>query len=145
MQVDFYHLTGAPLERVLPRIVERVLAGGERLLVVADGDRLAALDRALWTYAADSFLPHARAGGDSDADQPVLLSDQAVAANGAAHIALVDGVWQDEALQFTRAFHFFDDDRVVEARLAWKALATQEDVTRRYWKQSETGRWEQAA
>ncbi|MFZ5796378.1 MAG: DNA polymerase III subunit chi, partial [Pseudomonadota bacterium] len=45
MQVDFYHLTLQPLDRVLPRIAERVVEGGGRLLVVAESvDQRAALD-----------------------------------------------------------------------------------------------------
>ena len=42
-------------------------------------------------------------------DQPVLIAPDCEAANGARHVALVDGVWRDEALGFERAFHFFDD------------------------------------
>ena len=146
MRVDFYHLTAMPLERALPQIAERVLAGGERLLVVeADEGRAAALDRLLWAYAPDSFLPHARGGGDDDARQPVLIADVPVAANGARHVALVDGRWRDEALEFDRAFHFFDDGHIADARAAWKALAGREGVERRYWKQNGAGRWEQAA
>ena len=34
MEVDFYHLTTTPLDRVLPPIVERVLAGGARLKII---------------------------------------------------------------------------------------------------------------
>jgi DNA polymerase-3 subunit chi len=33
--VDFYHLTALPVERVLPRICERLLEQGHRLLLVA--------------------------------------------------------------------------------------------------------------
>ena len=145
MQVDFYHLTSRPLERVLPAIVERVLAKGDRLLIVAEEARLAALDRLLWDYKRDSFLPHACAGGENDAAQPVLLSAEPIAANGAQNVALGDGVWRDSALGFGRTFHFFDEERIVEARQAWKALAEREGVERRYWKQSETGGWEQLA
>src|SRR5579875_760957 len=145
MQVDFYHLTAAPLDRVLPRVAERVLADGGRLLIVADAARLPALDRLLWTYRADSFLPHACAGGERDADQPILLSADTAAANAARNIALADGSWRDAALDFDRAFHFFDDDRIVEARQSWKALAGRDGVERRYWKQSEAGGWEQLA
>ncbi|MGN6374605.1 MAG: DNA polymerase III subunit chi [Sphingomonas sp.] len=145
MQVDFYHLTAAPLERVLPRIAERVLADGGRLLIVAEEARLPALDRLLWTYRADSFLPHACAGGDHDDAQPVLLASEPVAANGAGNIALADGQWRDAVLDFSRAFHFFDDDRIAEARQAWKGLAGRDGIERRYWKQSETGGWEQLA
>jgi DNA polymerase III subunit chi len=146
MQVDFYHLTVMPLERVLPQIAEKVLAGGNRLLVV-DGDerRRAALDRLLWTFTPESFLPHAQIGSGMDERQPILLAGEVDAANGARHIALADGVWRDDALDFERAFHFFDEEAIRAARAAWKGLAEREGVSRRYWKQNEAGRWEQAA
>lgn len=146
MQVDFYHLTRMPLERALPQIAEKVVAAGARLLIVeATEERRAMLDRLLWSYAADSFLPHGVIGGEQDARHPILIAGDVNAANGARHIALVDGTWRDEALDFERAFHFFDEDHIRAARDAWKALAAREDVTRRYWKQNEAGRWEQAA
>ncbi|WP_294352061.1 DNA polymerase III subunit chi [uncultured Sphingomonas sp.] len=146
MKVDFYHLTTSPLERVLPRIAERILAEGGRLLVVeGDPARRATLDKTLWSYAPDSFLPHGLAGGDYDRQQPVLIAPDMVAANEARNVALADGKWRDGALSFDRAFHFFDEDRIADARAAWKGLATRDGIERRYWKQSETGRWEQAA
>lgn len=145
MQVDFYHLTASPLERVLPRIAERVLADDGRLLVVSDdAAQRAGLDKQLWSYKPDSFLPHGQAGGESDAAQPILLSTEPIATNNARNIALVDGVWRDEALDFDRAFHFFDETRIVEARAAWRALADRDGVERRYWKQTDQG-WEQIA
>ena len=146
MQVDFYHLTATPLDRALPQIAEKVLASGGRLLLVAESEaQRTALDRLLWTYSAESFLPHGRAGRPGDADQPILLADEAVATNGARNIALADGIWRDAALTFDRAFHFFDGERIAEARIAWKALAERDGVERRYWKQNDAGRWEQAA
>lgn len=146
MQVDFYHLTRSPLDRVLPRIAERIVGDGVRLLVVVrDDEQAAAIDKLLWTYAPDSFLPHAIAGAGDDAAQPVLIATAVAPGNAARHIALVDGVWRDEALTFDRAFHFFDEAMIGEARVAWKALADRDGVERRYWKQLETGGWEQAA
>ncbi len=146
MQVDFYHLTVQPLDRVLPRIAERVVEGGGRLLVVADSeDQRRAIDRLLWTYAPESFLPHALADGEGDAAQPILIAFETAPANAARNIALADGIWREEALGFDRAFHFFDEARIGEARAAWKALADRAGVERRYWKQNDAGRWEQAA
>ncbi len=146
MQVDFYHLTAMPLERALPQIASKVVSGGGRLLIVAaDEGQRQALDRLLWTFAAESFLPHGQIGGADDARQPVLIAPDVNAANGARNVALVDGEWRDYALDFDRAFHFFDEDRIREARAAWKALAGRDVVERRYWKQNEAGRWEQAA
>ncbi|OYW23363.1 MULTISPECIES: DNA polymerase III subunit chi [unclassified Sphingomonas] len=146
MQVDFYHLTVRPLDRVLPKIAEKVIESGGRLLIVAEEPmRRAALDKLLWSYTAESFLPHAQAGGANDAAQPVLIAPDATPANGARNIAIADSRWRDEALEFDRAFHFFDDDAIVEARAAWRALADKPGVERRYWKQGEGGGWEQAA
>ena len=145
MQVDFYHLT-SPLDRVLPRIAERVVESGGRLLIIAEPeDQRIVLDRLLWSYAPESFLPHAQAGGETDADQPILIAPAITPANAARNVAIVDGRWRDDALTFDRAFHFFDDEAIREARLAWKALADRDGVERRYWKQNDAGRWEQAA
>lgn len=146
MQVDFYHLTRTPIERALPQIAEKVLESGGRLLVVAeDPAARSKLDQALWAYRTESFLPHGQAGGGDDDRQPVLIAGTPEAANAARNIALADGLWRDEALGFERAFHFFDEDAIGEARTAWKALAEHEGVERRYWKQDENGRWEKAA
>lgn len=138
MRVDFYHLAAAPLEKALPSICEKVLAAGERLLVVAEEGLLARLDEQLWTYAADSFLPH---GGNDPAEQPVQLSAVPEAANGATNIALADGLWREEALGFARAFYFFDTAHLDEARDAWRALKGKAEAEPNYWKQDERGKW----
>jgi len=146
MQVDFYHLTATPLERALPSIAQRVVAGGGRLLIVSgDEAQRGAIDRLLWSYSPESFLPHGQAGGGDDATQPVLIAAEVAPANAAANVALIDGEWRDEALGFDRTFHFFDADRIADARIAWKSLADRAGVERRYWKQDGAGKWEQAA
>ena len=139
MIVDFYYLTQSPLEAVLPRICEKVLAGGERLLVVAEEHLLARLDEQLWTAAKDSFLPHGLQRAES---QPILLSTEPVGANGAANIAIADGRWRDEALGFSRTFYFFDAATLDGARTAWRTLARNEEAQPRYWKQVD-GKWVQ--
>lgn len=144
MQVDFYHLTRQPIAHLLPRLTERVLAEGERLLIVSENaTQRAAIDRLLWDYVAESFVPHAQAGAADDAAQPVLIAADAPTANGARRILIADAVWRDAALGFDRAFHLFDEDSITAARAAWKGLANREGVERRYWKQGESG-WQQA-
>ena len=141
MQVDFYHLTDIPIERVLPPLAEKLLAAGERLLVVAGEPALTArLDADLWSYAPDAFLPHGRAGEGGEADQPVLIATTPDAANGARNLLIADGLWRDEALGFDRAFYLFDAATIDGARAAWRALGTRDDIVRRYWKR-EDGRW----
>lgn len=141
MRVDFYHLTAAPLENVLPNICEKVLAAGQRLLVVTGSDQVERLDGHLWSYAPESFLPHAPAGGARDTGQPILISSATDAANGARNVALADSRWRDEALAFDRVFYFFDSASIDDARTSWRALKDRAETERHYWKQNDRGGW----
>lgn len=143
MLVDFYHLAHTPLERVLPSICEKVLGNGERLLIVGGAEQLEQLDTLLWTYAPEAFLPHGRTDTPAAEQQPILLSAEIDACNGATNIALADGEWRDEALAFARTFYFFDDGHLDTARTAWRALKSRPEAEPRYWKQDDRGKWVQ--
>jgi DNA polymerase-3 subunit chi len=138
--VNFYHLTALPLERVLAIICAGLLGQGEKVLVVAEESLLGRLEEQLWTYAADSFLPHGRERAET---QPVLLSTEPAALNGARCIALADGVWREEALGFDKAYYFFDPGGLDAARGLWRQLKGREGIEARYWKQDENGKWVQ--
>ncbi len=143
MLIDFYHLASSPLERVLPRICERLVEAGERLLLVAGEEQLGQLDELLWTYSAESFLPHGRREGRAPESQPILLSRTMEGLNGAANVALADGVWREEALGFARTFYFFDNSHLDTARGSWRTLKANKEATPRYWKQDAGGKWVQ--
>ena len=144
MQVDFYQLGDAPAEQVIASISQKVLAGGQRLLIVAADDAyLARVDRLLWDQGPTSFLPHGVVGSGSDASQPILLSSMPDAPNRARNILIADGEWREAALTYDRAFYLFGPDSIDGARLAWKLLSGREGVERRYWARDEAGRWSQ--
>jgi DNA polymerase-3 subunit chi len=141
VQVDFYQLAATPAETVIASIADKLLAQDGRLLIVAaDENYLARLDRLLWDQGAGSFLPHALAGGPDDARQPILLSTSPDAPNLARNMLIADGEWRDAALDYDRSFYLFDQETLDGARLAWKLLSGREGVERRYWAQ-EGGRW----
>jgi DNA polymerase-3 subunit chi len=144
LKVHFYQLGGSSIERVLPRIAGRIIAEGGRLLVVTgNADQAQALDRALWTDEPAGFLPHGRVGAEGADEQPVLIATGCNAVNAASNVALIDGLWRDEAFGFERAFHFFDEESVETAREAWRNVRGREGVEPRYWRQDEDGRWQQ--
>jgi len=143
MQVDFYQLSRDPVEAVIPAIARKIVDGGGRLLVVsARRDQLDRISGGLWSAGPDSYLANDHADAPMPQVQPILLSADSNAVNGARYIALSDGQWRDEALDFERAFYFFDEETVGIARHAWKALSKLDQVTPRFWKQ-EGGRWRQ--
>ncbi len=72
--IQFYHLTATPLERALPKLLEKALAGGFRALLVAPSDeRVEQLNQLLWTYDPNSFLPHGSVKDGHVDEQPILL------------------------------------------------------------------------
>ncbi len=141
MQVDFYQLTRDPAEKVLPAIAQRILDNKGRLLIISDdAGQLDAISAALWTARVDSFLAHAKSGEGDDALQPILLSHDTDAPNGAKFVALADGNWRAVTQDFERIFYLFPPEQTDNARSAWRTLG--DGVERRYWKQ-DGGKWVQ--
>ncbi len=147
VEIGFYHCTRRPAVEVAVQLAARAWSARQRLLIMAADDLLERLDRALWTQDPASFLPHGRAGGPHEAEQPILLAGAPVPANRAELLMLVEAPLPDLPLPFARAFHLFDDGSGahMRARGEWKALAGNPLVTRVFWKQAETGKWEKQA
>ena len=62
VEIAFYQLRRTPLEKALPKLLEKVLESGRRAVVLAASEeRAEALNAALWTYEQGSFLPHGTA------------------------------------------------------------------------------------
>lgn len=145
----FYHLTQRPLEVTLPALLEKALGAGWRVAVRGTSpERLRWLDDRLWLGGEDKFLPHGLAGGEFDADQPVLLTVDAETPNGAACLMAVDGaeISPQEASEMERVCILFDGNdeaSVTRARGQWKAL-TGAGIPAQYWSE-DSGRWEKKA
>jgi DNA polymerase III subunit chi len=145
--VGFYHLTRTGPDQALPQLLGRTLAAGQRALVLCgSGERVAALDAALWQSADPDWLPHGTAA-DGDADlQPIWLTTEDASANGAQFLFLIDGVQSERFDAFDRVFDLFDgtdDAAVAAARARWmSAKAAGHTLT--YWQQGPRG-WEKKA
>jgi DNA polymerase-3 subunit chi len=140
MKLDFWQVTDDPVEKVVALIARRVLGEGQRLLVVSDNaQQRAAIGRELWQAGPESFLANGEADRPGAAFQPVLLGSEPVAANGASHVILADGMFR-ACPDFARVFLLFPPDAAAAARAAWRAHDGREDVIRAYFAQ-EGGRW----
>jgi DNA polymerase-3 subunit chi len=148
MRVDFYHLESSPVEKALPQLLERVLAGGHRAIVMAASeDRLEALANLLWTYDPNSWLPHGTTKDGSPADQPVWLTDRDENPNGARMLVLTDGMASSRMADFDRCLDLFDGnspEAKAAARERWSA-AKAAGHELHYWQQTAAGWKEQGA
>lgn len=145
-EIRFYHLRTTALERALPQLLEKILARGDRAVVMAGSpERVAALDTALWTYDDRSFLPHGSKRDGFAEEQPIWLTVVPENPNGAKVLVLADGAVA-EVGGWPMVLEIFDgnsDDAVAAARERWKAhKAAGHELT--YWKQDDHGKWERA-
>lgn len=145
----FYHLTHSTLEATARTLLTRALGQGWRVALRGrDKALLERLDLSLWTDDKAGFLPHGLAGGPHDADQPVLMTTEPHAPNGANCVMAVDRapVTPEEVVALERLWVLFDgqDETAVQAaRQDWKAM-TAAGVQAEYWSE-EGGRWEKKA
>ncbi|GIX09674.1 DNA polymerase III subunit chi [Elioraea sp.] len=143
-EIGFYHLTRTALEVALPKLLGRVLeAGGRAVVKAASEERVAALDTALWLCPDPDWLPHGtRATGEADL-QPIWLTTEDEAPNGARFLFLVEGATSARLADFERVFDLFDgrdEVAVAAARQRWTA-AREAGHTLTYWRQTARG-WE---
>ena len=149
MDILFYRLTGSTLEATVTTFAERTLQRGGRVVVKGAGAaRLDQLDAHLWAYRDDSFLPHGKAGGAHDDQQPVLLTTAAARPNAAGTLLLVDGARFDaeSVTGLDRVALIFDGndaEATAAARTDWKAV-TETGLTAVFGAE-EDGRWVEKA
>lgn len=146
-EIGFYHLTRSGLEDALPRLLGRTLASGERAVIrCGDAERLAALDTALWLCPDPDWLPHGTPATGAAELQPIWLTTEDEAPNGARFLFLVDGAESARLETFARVFDLFDGNdevQVARARQRWKAAKAAGHALS-YWQQGPRG-WEKKA
>ncbi|MDH6266794.1 DNA polymerase-3 subunit chi [Rhizobium sp. SG_E_25_P2] len=148
MDILFYHLTETKMEDALPPLLEKSLERKWRVAVqTTSADREAALDAHLWTYRAESFLPHGLASEEMADAQPILITS-ATGNPNAAHIRFyVDGAVPEDIAGYERLVLMFDghdEAQLAEARAQWKRLKASGGQLS-YWQQNNDGRWAKKA
>jgi DNA polymerase-3 subunit chi len=143
-EIGFYHLTRTGPDEVLPKLLGRTLAAGQRAVVICGSEeRVAALDASLWLAADPDWLPHGTRLMGYPELQPIWLTAEDEAPNGARFLFLVDGARSARLAAFERAFDLFDgrdEAAVAAARRRWtEAKRNGHSIT--YWQQGPRG-WE---
>lgn len=143
-EIGFYHLTRTTTEAALPPLLGRTLAAGQRAVIrCGSAERLAALDTSLWLSQNPDWLPHGSAATGHADRQPIWLTEEDEAPNGACFLFLIDGQESARLDAFERVFDLFDgndENAVAAARGRWLA-ARAGGHQLSYWQQGPRG-WE---
>ena len=144
-EVSIYHLTTTTLEKVLPKLLEKVMELGKRCLLLASSeDRVESLNTVLWTYSTKKFLPHGSKKDGFAEHQPIWLSCDFENRNNASILVLTDNSAVESLDGFERCLDIFDDAGQGAEMLAQKRIQSYitagHNVT--YWLQDTTGSWQ---
>jgi DNA polymerase-3 subunit chi len=149
--IRFYHLQRRRPEEALPALLEEALAQDCKVVVEAPvREWIDALDERLWTYSDESFLPHGTARDGEPETQPIFLTTGDDNPNNADWRILLGGARAAPILAgrpnaYQRLIILFDgadEEARAGARGQWTELKNSGHAPT-YWRESETGAWEQ--
>jgi DNA polymerase-3 subunit chi len=143
-EIGFYHLTRSSLGEALPRLLERALGAGHRIVLKAPNPaEVMRLNQLLWTYGEASFLPHGSAEDGWAGEQPIYLTSFDEIPNGARIGCQCGGAELASLARLDRLLDLFDGgdaDAVAAARERWRRYKSAGHMLT-YWQQNPNGGW----
>lgn len=142
--IQFYHLLSTSRERAVPKLMEKALGSGARVvMLLPEAGALKQMSDALWTANDNGFLPHGTAEDAQAADHPIVLALNETNPNGAGILCVLNGSKVESAGTYEKVLDVFDgaDEAAVSAaRERWAHYKTQ-GFTLQYVKQQPGGGW----
>jgi DNA polymerase III subunit chi len=147
-EISIYQLTTHPVDKVLPKILEKVYDTGMRALVVTDTvEHMQALNTILWTYSPGAFLPHGMDGNKTfdPAENPIWITTDIENKNEANVLVLTFGRKVDDLSSYVRCVDMFDGNDLIALTSAQQRCNDYQKQGHPiiYWKQTLNGNWDQ--
>lgn len=112
--VSFYHLRYTPIEKVLPKLLEKITQSNLKAVVVLESDdAVVHINKVLWIYSTLAFLPHGSKFESADIvdDLPIWLTSTLENPNQ-SHVCVISHsqimAEDPEGLNFDRIVYIFD-------------------------------------
>ncbi|MBY0264262.1 MAG: DNA polymerase III subunit chi [Holosporales bacterium] len=144
-KLSFYWLHLTPLEKILPRFLEKLYAQGIcGVIRTPHTHRVEEINRLLWTYSPASFLPHGNATDGFFEDQPFWITSTEEIPPQATVLILIDGASATDLSAFHRAVYFFDahQPEEVQKASAYGESLLKQGIPSQVLLQTATGQWE---
>jgi len=142
--VQFYHLLSTTRERALPKLMQKALASGSRVVMLMNDDAtLKRISDALWSNDPASFLAHGSPRDGHAQEQPIYLTLTDENPNNADILCVLDGALPESVGTYAKLLDVFDgsnEEEVAAARQRWAHYKTQ-GYALQYVKQQPGGGW----
>lgn len=143
-EIRFYHLMVTPLEKALPKLLEKIIMQGHHIVVLTESEEQTdSLNTQLWTYHPSSFLPHGSHKDGFIEDQPIFLTHKEENPNHAQVLIVLNGKIPAFIDPFKQVLDLFEDGDGVAKKFEEKWETYQRcSLPLTYWRQQKEGTWE---
>lgn len=144
-EIRFYHLHKKKASEALPEIIGKALERNFKILIkTTDEEKTKEIDEYLWTYDAESFIPHGSKTGKRSSEHPVWITSKEDNPNGANMLIIFNGAETGDISSMDLCCELFDgnDEKTLETtRSRWKEYK-EKGFELSYFQQDENGRWD---
>ena len=142
MEVSFYDVAEGNLISTLVRLMEKIFEAKQKCVFFSPiPERVEAVDRALWTFSTNAFVPHGGKEFGFAEYQPIYFTASQENPNGASTLVVVDSFdyeWFGEGDSKKIIFAFEGDEQRKKAKKIHEDLK-KNSANVNYWKQSGKG------
>ena len=138
-----YKLTNNPWKKVFPKLLEGVVGKGNKVHVLCSADKIKEIDDIHRTYEQLAFLPHGTSEDSHVINQPIVLSSQSQALNGAKILAITNGNIPTNYQEYDKMLFVFDASQYQSIPNVVSQLE-KNGIKKNYFIQNAQGAWDKA-
>ncbi len=143
MEINIYHVFKGNLISSVIRLLEKSYLSGKRCIFYSPiDDRVKTIDKALWTFSTNAFIPHGDKTTGFAEQQPIYFTDCIENPNNADILVIMD-TFEYENIEgsFKKIMFVFEDTAQISIAEDFYQTLKKADENVNYWKQSQSG-WE---
>ncbi len=143
MELNFYHVATGNLVPSVVKLLAKIYETGKKSVFFSPiEDRVKYVDKTLWTFSTNAFIPHGdKAFGFSD-QQSVYMASEIENPNQATVLVMTDSFdyksWNQD---FEKIIFVFEDDSSAKTAQEMRTDLKNKNENVNYWRQSQKG-WE---
>ncbi|MBO7641577.1 MAG: DNA polymerase III subunit chi [Alphaproteobacteria bacterium] len=143
MELNFYHVMSGSLVPSVAKLLEKVYDSGKKSVFFSPlEDRVKIVDKTLWTFSKNAFIPHGDKSLGFSELQSVYLTSEIENPNKATVLVMTDDFdYKSWNQNFERVICIFEDDDSAEIAQSMFSDLKNQGENVKYWKQSRNG-WE---
>lgn len=143
MEVSFYDVAAGNLIPTLVRLLEKIFLSNQRCVFFTPlEERLKVVDKMLWTFSTNAFVPHGDKSLGFSEHQPIYFTSLSENPNHASVLVMTDSFdYQSHGGDFQRIIFFFEGEEQRKNAQELHETLKKKCNNVNYWRQSPKG-WE---